>query len=74
MIFKYTMNNLFEEYADHLERASKKDELLTDEGKSCETSEMSTVGGGAGGPSIAGYTLPLGASPTGRRSKKRKRS
>jgi len=34
---------------------------------------MSTVGGGAGGPSIAGYTLPLGASPT-RRSKKRKRS
>jgi len=67
------MPNLFEEYADYLEREDEK-KLLTDEGDSCDTSEMSTVAGGAGGPAIAGYTLPLGASNPRARRKKRKRS
>jgi hypothetical protein len=57
------MPNLIDEFCDHLVKESKK-ELLADEDQ-CEneTNEMSTVGGGMGGtPSIAGYTLPLGAS------------
>ena len=57
------MLNLIDEFCDHLVKESKK-ELLTDE-EQCEneTNEMSTVGGAMGGsPSIAGYTLPLGAS------------
>jgi len=67
------MPNLFEEYADYLEREDEK-KLLTDEGDSCDTSEMSTVSGGAEGPAIAGYILPLGASNPRPRRKKRKRS
>jgi hypothetical protein len=57
------MLNLIDEFCDHLVKESKK-ELLSDVSQ-CEneTNEMSAVAGIAGGaPSIAGYTLPLGAS------------